>query len=140
MGNSSPERVEDVTRVTSSKKWQNGDLEPLKGQTDSQLHTPNEKERNNSKKRGSKALWLWILKLNQKEWWIIGLGILGAAIQGSLFPIFAIFFAEVLRVYTLPSEMVLEEVHQWAGLSLLVGGISGIATFFKVSSTCVLAL
>ena len=41
-----------------------------------------------------------IMALNAKEWWIILLGILGALINGSIFPIFAIIFGEILTVIT----------------------------------------
>ena len=39
-----------------------------------------------------------LLALNAKEWWLIILGLLGAGVNGSIFPIFAIVFAEVLDV------------------------------------------
>ena len=80
--------------------------------------------------------WRKILQLNSREWWIIGLGITGAAVQGAIFPVFAIFFAEVLLAFTYPYDEVVERVNLWAGLSILVGGISGIATFLKVNWMC----
>ena len=40
------------------------------------------------------------MALNAKEWWIILLGILGALINGSVFPLFAIIFGEILTVIT----------------------------------------
>lgn len=39
-----------------------------------------------------------IMKLNAKEWWLIVLGVLGAGVQGSIFPVFAILFGEALKV------------------------------------------
>lgn len=36
--------------------------------------------------------------MNAKEWWLIILGLLGAAVNGSVFPLFAIVFGDVLSV------------------------------------------
>lgn len=38
------------------------------------------------------------MALNAKEWYLIVLGILGAAVNGSIFPCFAFIFGEVLGV------------------------------------------
>ena len=39
-----------------------------------------------------------LLAMNGKEWWLIVLGLLGAVVNGSVFPIFAILFGSVLNV------------------------------------------
>lgn len=39
-----------------------------------------------------------VMALNAKEWWIIIIGVLAALAQGSVFPLFAIFFGTVLEV------------------------------------------
>ena len=39
-----------------------------------------------------------LMKMNAREWPYILLGILGSLIEGSAFPLFAIFFGEILRV------------------------------------------
>ena len=36
--------------------------------------------------------------MNAREWWLIILGLGGAAVNGSVFPLFAIVFGEVLGV------------------------------------------
>ena len=61
------------------------------------------------------------------------LGVAGALVQGIVFPTFAYFFGQVLRVFTLPFNQVLGAIHMWAGMFLVLGFISGIATFAKVS-------
>lgn len=120
----------DISMETS-KLWQNG--EPVQGHPSIRDVTPTAKgeERRGGNQRG-KVSWLRVMKLNMDEWWLIGLGTLGAAVQGATFPVFSIFFAEVLADYILPAEEVMDEINLWAGLSIMVGGVSAIATFIKV--------
>ena len=59
--------------------------------------------------------------------------------QGIIFPTFAYFFGQVLRVFTLPFNQVLGAIHLWAGMFLVLGFISGIATFAKVRAIYQLA-
>ncbi len=42
-----------------------------------------------------------LMALNSKEWYLIALGVVGAAVNGSIFPLFAIIFGELLRVMTI---------------------------------------
>ena len=77
---------------------------------------------------------LRVLKANANEWWLIGLGLLGSLILGSVFPAFAIFFGEVLQVFTRPTNEILNALHPWAALFLVLGTVSGIAVFLKVTS------
>ena len=58
---------------------------------------------------------------------------LGAAANGSIFPLFAIFFGEVLEVFGLPADQVLGEIHLWAGLYMVLGVVSGVSIFSKVT-------
>jgi hypothetical protein len=62
------------------------------------------------------------------------LGVVGALVQGIVFPTFAFLFGQVLRVFTLPFNQVLGAIHMWAAMFLVLGFISGIATFAKVST------
>ena len=39
-----------------------------------------------------------LMALNSKEWYLIALGVVGAAVNGSIFPLFAIIFGELLNV------------------------------------------
>ena len=77
--------------------------------------------------------WGRVWKLNYPEYWLIALGLLSAIIQGTIYPAFAYFFGQVLRVFTFPFNLVLENIHQWAGMFLVLGTVSGLATFIKVS-------
>lgn len=70
--------------------------------------------------------------MNAREWWLIIIGTVGAMINGSIFPLFAVFFGEILEVFSLPSEQVFGEIHLWAGLYILLGVVSGVAIFCKV--------
>lgn len=74
---------------------------------------------------------LRVIRLNAKEWWMILLGVIGSAINGSLNPLFAVLFREILVVFVDPT-MVLERIHPWAGGFLVMGVVSGIAIFAKV--------
>ena len=77
--------------------------------------------------------WIRVLKVNPSRWLVIFmLGIFGALVQGVIFPTFAYFFGQVLRVFTLPFNQVLGAIHVWAGMFLVLGFISGLATFTKV--------
>ena len=73
--------------------------------------------------------------MNAKEWWLIVLGVLGAMINGSIFPLFAIFFGEILEVFGLPADEVFGEIHLWAGLFIVLGVVSGLSQFSKVRRT-----
>ena len=75
-----------------------------------------------------------IIALNAKEWWMILLGVLGSAIGGSVLPLFAIFFGEILRVFSLPPDMVLGAVHVWSGMFLALAVASGLGALVRVSS------
>ena len=57
---------------------------------------------------------------------------LGAALNGSVYPLFAIFFGGVLGVFALPADQVFDEIHFWAGMYVVMAVVSGTATFFKV--------
>ena len=75
-----------------------------------------------------------VLKYNAKEWWLILLGTIGAAINGSINPLFAVLFGEIFRVFTNPHRSeVLDDIHPFAGLFIAFGVVSGVAIFLKVN-------
>ena len=75
-----------------------------------------------------------VIKYNAKEWYLIVLGAIGSAINGSINPLFAVLFGEIFQVFAnpIPSE-VLNGVHLFAGLFIAFGVVSGIAIFLKVT-------
>ena len=76
---------------------------------------------------------LRLISLNAKEWWLIILGVLGSVVNGSIFPLFAIIFGEILAVFSRPTGAeILDGIGLWAGLYLVLGSVSGIAIFLKV--------
>ena len=73
-----------------------------------------------------------VMKANAKEWWIILFGLLGSFVLGSVFPLFSVIFGELLTVFSSPASEILDELHLYAGLFLVLGVVSGIALFLKV--------
>lgn len=77
--------------------------------------------------------WFRVWAMNYPEAYLITLGLLGATLQGVIYPMFAFFIGQVLRVFTLPFDMVQDEISVWAGTFLILGVVSGGATFVKVN-------
>ena len=73
-----------------------------------------------------------VIAKNAPEWWIITFGLIAAGISGALFPAFAIFFGEILEVFVQPPGRVLDSIHLWAGLFVLLAVVSGLCNFLKV--------
>jgi hypothetical protein len=73
-----------------------------------------------------------VIKLNAREWWIIVVGVLGAAVSGSIWPLFALLFGEILEVFARSADEVLGGIHMWAGLFIVLGIVSGAGVFLKV--------
>ena len=45
-----------------------------------------------------KVSFLELLKLNQPDWYIVLVGVIGSAVMGCLFPLMSLIFSDVLRV------------------------------------------
>ena len=81
------------------------------------------------------ASFLRLLRVNSPEWWLIAMGTVAAMINGSVFPIYAILFGEVLRVFQgSRTDQILEDITVWAGVFLGLACGSAVAIFVKVSS------
>ena len=63
-------------------------------------------------------------------------GVLGAGVNGCIWPAFALLFGEILDVFALPPDEILDEIHMWAGLFIVLGVVSGTGVFLKVQPTC----
>ena len=59
-------------------------------------------------------------------------GLLAAIINGAVFPSFSLFFGEVLEVFRMSRAQILDSIHVWAALFLVLGIVSGICNFLKV--------
>lgn len=68
-----------------------------------------------------------LIMLNKPEWPFLLLGALGSIINGSIYPIFAIAFSNLIEIYYGPTEEVLEDITPWGFvmLALAIGGITG---------------
>jgi ABC-type multidrug transport system fused ATPase/permease subunit len=76
---------------------------------------------------------LRVIKLNAREWWIILIGVIGAAVNGCIWPAFGFLFGEILEVFALPPDQILDEIHVWAGLFIVLGVVSGVGVFLKAA-------
>ena len=75
-----------------------------------------------------------VLKYNAKEWYLILLGTLGSAINGSINPLFAVLFGQIFEAFASSQRNeVINAIHPWAATFIGFGVVSGIAVFFKVS-------
>ncbi|XP_011409250.2 PREDICTED: bile salt export pump-like [Amphimedon queenslandica] len=72
-----------------------------------------------------------VMKANAPEWWLIGLGLIGSLFLGAMNPLFAVFFGEIIEVFARPASEVLDGLHLWAGLFLVIGITAGAGTFLK---------
>ena len=81
---------------------------------------------------GEFSIFQKILVLNRKEWWIILVGSLAAMISGAGFPIFAVLFGGVTKVFINSSRDVFSDIHPWASGFILLGVGMGAAIFVKV--------
>lgn len=73
-----------------------------------------------------------VMKYNAREWWLILIGVIGSAINGSIQPLFAVLFGEILTVFR-DTTTILNGIHPWAGGFVAIGVVSGLAIFAKVS-------
>ena len=74
-----------------------------------------------------------LMRVNAPEWWLIAVGVVAAVINGSVFPVYAILFGEVLKVFQESrTDQIIEEITIWAVLFLVLALSSAIAIFFKV--------
>ena len=74
-----------------------------------------------------------MMRANAAEWWLIGLGLIGSLFLGAMNPLFAVFFGEIIKVFARPASEVLDGLHLWAGLFLVIGFAAGAGVFLKVS-------
>lgn len=79
-----------------------------------------------------KASFMYLMKVNSKEWPYITLGIIGSFIVGASFPVFAVIFGEI---YGILSDDNQEEVKRQANIYsivfLVLGFLVGIGTFLQ---------
>ena len=77
-----------------------------------------------------------VLSFNSKDWWLIALGVIGAMVVGTSFPVFSVVLAEATTRFTnVRSTEILQEIHPIAAAFLAIGFGLGVANFFKVP-TC----
>ncbi|XP_075140324.1 bile salt export pump-like [Leptodactylus fuscus] len=88
-------------------------------------------KKKNKKKKGKNVV-MRILKYNAPEWpYLVG-GSLGAAINGTLTPLYALLFSQVLGTFSLPDEA--EQTRQINGICVLfviIAGVSLVTQFLQ---------
>ena len=75
---------------------------------------------------------LRLLRANAPEWWVIILGLLGSVVYGAVYPALSALYGEVLKVYASPSGEILNRLHLFASLFIVMGVAVGIASFVQV--------
>ena len=73
-----------------------------------------------------------VLALNLKEWWMILIGILGAAVTGGILPVFALFSYEILWAIAFSPEQVQVVRQRSLEFLSLCGLVGATGLFVKV--------
>jgi len=124
--------IRTISRSSQQRRVSNWSLQSVPSSSDLFLRLNAEGQRKEDKEIPVVPLYR-VLRLNAKEWWIIILGLIGAAFAGSLWPILGILFGEIIRTFSLPPDQVLNEVNLWAGLYMVIGLVAGTGVFMQVS-------
>ncbi|KJE88541.1 multidrug resistance protein 1a [Capsaspora owczarzaki ATCC 30864] len=72
-----------------------------------------------------------ILKLNRPELGLLILGMIGAAVNGVVMPVFAILFSEILDVFSKTGDDLLEGARFWAGMFVVLAVVTGVANYMQ---------
>ncbi|XP_033108642.1 ATP-dependent translocase ABCB1-like [Anneissia japonica] len=72
-----------------------------------------------------------ILRLNSPEWLIIANGCFWSSVQGVVWPVWAFFFAEFIKVFGLPQDELEKEANLWASMFLVLGVAIGVASLMS---------
>ncbi|XP_078466381.1 ATP-dependent translocase ABCB1-like isoform X1 [Lampetra planeri] len=105
----SPDDGEGIEELTVAARDGNGEEE--------------QKEDEDEKKAARGISFLQMLRLNAPEWPYILLGIMVAAVNGAIQPVFAIIFAELIGTFTLPTEEEQRETSVfWCLMFIAIGG------------------
>ena len=75
---------------------------------------------------------LRLLRSSAPEWWIIILGLLGSAVYGAVYPVLSVIYGEVLKVYASPSDEILDSLHVFASVFIVMGVVVGFTSFIQV--------
>ncbi|KAM5153162.1 bile salt export pump-like [Mantella aurantiaca] len=101
-------------------------------ETELQDNAEIQKEGKRKNKKGNKSDVIRILKYNAPEWPYLVLGSVGAAINGTLTPLYALLFSQILGTFSLPDEA--EQTRQINGMCLLfviIAAMSFITQFLQ---------
>ncbi|XP_075037496.1 bile salt export pump-like [Mixophyes fleayi] len=91
-----------------------------------------QKKKKKKSKKEKKSVVMRILKYNAPEWPYLVLGSLGAAINGTLTPLYAVLFSQILGTFSLPD--VAEQTRQINGICLLfviIAAVSFVTQFLQ---------
>ncbi|CAJ0951215.1 unnamed protein product, partial [Mesorhabditis belari] len=81
-----------------------------------------------------------ILKYARPEWWLLLVGTFACLIQGAVFPVFSLFFTQLMQVFAEPDrEKMREQGHLWSLGFLVLAAIQGTtmllqATFYGIAA------
>ena len=85
------------------------------------------------KAEGAQESDLWkILKHARPEWILLSFAVIAATIQGLVFPMFSIFFSEIINTFSTTDMVKLKrEGHKWALCFLILGALQGITLMIQ---------
>ncbi|CAJ0565333.1 unnamed protein product, partial [Mesorhabditis spiculigera] len=81
-----------------------------------------------------------ILKYAKSEWWLLVVGSVACIIQGVVFPVFSLFFTQIMQVFAEPDpEQMRRDGHKWALMFLVLAAVQGStmliqATFYGIAA------
>ena len=75
---------------------------------------------------------LRLMKSSAPELRVIILGLLGSIVYGAVYPTLSVLYGEVLKVYASPSGEIINRLHLFASLFIVMGVVVGCASFVQV--------
>ncbi|VDK65857.1 unnamed protein product, partial [Cylicostephanus goldi] len=66
---------------------------------------------------------------NRDKWGFFGLGLLATIIGGTITPVFALVYAQIIGTYSLPLNEMKREVYFWCGMFLVIGAVQSLSFF-----------
>ncbi|KAG9306772.1 hypothetical protein G9A89_005672 [Geosiphon pyriformis] len=85
-------------------------------------------------KSKEKLLLIRVFKMNLPEWPIIIFGILGAAVNGAIMPLFSLVFSTILQIFSKTDDLpqMRKDANFWAAMFVVLAGVALVANFLQM--------